>query len=105
MSLRSGNGSQLTSKRYEEYIRTSNIRCDKIHASTPEEDDHTESYFGRFNEDYLYVREFSRYDELNDYIERAVNNCNLVRPHSSLNFLTPEEFERRIKADRMFRKE
>lgn len=73
LSIRSDNGSQLTSRRYEEYIRALNISHDRAHANAPEEDGHVESYFGHFKEDYLYVREFSSYDEFKDYIEWAVN--------------------------------
>lgn len=97
LSIRSDNGSQLTSRRYEEYLRTLEIRHGTIHANTPEEDGHVESYFGHFKEDYLNVREFSSYGEFKDCIEWAVNDYNSVRPHSSPNYLTPEEFECRIK--------
>ncbi|MEM4104728.1 MAG: integrase core domain-containing protein [Thermoplasmatales archaeon] len=38
------------------------------------------------------------------YIERTVNDYNSVRPHSSLNYLTPDEFEERIASDNVFRK-
>jgi len=37
-------------------------------------------------------------------MEWAVNDYNTVRPHSSLNYLTPDEFEARIMKDKNLRK-
>ncbi|SIM84430.1 IS3 family transposase [Cuniculiplasma divulgatum] len=104
LSIRSDDGSQLTSHRYEEYLRSLGIRHETIHPNTPEEDGHVESYFGHFKEDYIYTRDFSSYIEFESYIGWAVNDYNSVRPHSSLDYLTPEEFECRIMEDEMFRR-
>lgn len=104
LTIRSDNGSQLTSRRYEEYLKSLGIRHETIHAHTPEEDAHIESYFGHFKEDYIYTREFSRYSEFESYIQWAVHDYNTVRPHSSLDYLTPDEFETKIREDEMFRK-
>jgi putative transposase len=103
LTIRSDNGSQLTSRRYEDHLRTFGIRHETIHPQTPEEDAHIESYFGRFKEDYIYSREFKNYQEFVDYVEWAVNDYNTVRPHSSLNYLTPDEFEARIMNDMEFK--
>lgn len=103
LALRSDNGSQLTSRKYEDHLRTLGIRHETIHPHTPEEDGHIESYFGRFKEDYIYSREFMSFEEFKNYIDWAVNDYNTVRPHSSLNYLTPEEFESRISRDSGFR--
>ena len=96
LRIRSDNGSQLTSRRFEEHLRTLGIEHETIHAHTPEEDGHIESYFGRFKEDYIYTRDFINYDEFQRYIDWAINDYNTVRPHSSLNYMTPEEFESAI---------
>ena len=58
LRIRSDNGSQLTSSGYEKHLRKLGIKHETIHAHTPEEDGHIESYFGRFKEDYIYTREF-----------------------------------------------
>jgi len=103
LRIRSDNGSQLTSSGYEKHLRILGIKHETIHAHTPEEDGHIESYFGRFKEDYIYSREFKNYQEFVDYMEWAVNDYNTVRPHSSLNYLTPDEFEARIMKDKEFK--
>ena len=53
LRIRSDNGSQLTSSGYEKHLRKMGIKHETIHAHTPEEDGHIESYFGRFKEDYI----------------------------------------------------
>ena len=103
--LRSDNGSQLTSRKYDEYLKSFGVYHETIHPHTPEEDAYIESYFGHFKEDYTYSREFKNFDEFSDYMDWAVKDYNSVRPHSSLNYLTPDEFESRILKDDAFRKE
>ena len=103
LRIRSDNGSQLTSMKYEDHLRTLGIDHGTIHPRTPEEDAHIESYFGHFKEDYIYSREFNSFDEFRDYMDLAVKDYNSVRPHSSLNYLTPDEFEERIAIDRAFK--
>ena len=105
LTLRSDNGSQLTSKEYEKYLKSLGIYHETIHTHTPEEDGHIESYSGHFKEDYIYSREFKSFDELSKYIDWAVLDYNSVRPHSSLNYMTPNEFESKIMEDEVFRKE
>ena len=94
--IRSDNGSQLTSRNYEKHLKTLGIKHETIHAYTPEEDGHIESYFCRFKEDYIYTRDFINYDEFQRNIDLAVKDYNTIRPHSSLNYLTPDEFESAI---------
>ena len=48
--------------------------------------------------------EFNSFDEFRDYMDMAVKDYNSVRPHSSLNYLTPDEFEERIAIDSVFKK-
>ena len=103
LRIRSDNGSQLTSMKYEDHLRTLGIDHETIHPHTPEEDAFIESYFGHFKEDYIYSREFNSFQEFKDYMNWAVMDYNSVRPHSSLNYLTPDEFEERISVDRVFK--
>ena len=72
------------------------IKHETIHAHTPEEDGQIESCFGRFKDDYIYTREFASFDAFMEYIELAVSDYITKRPHSSLNYMTPEEFESAI---------
>ena len=51
LRIRSDNGSQLTSMKYEDHLRTLGIDHETIHPHTPEEDAFIESYVGHFKED------------------------------------------------------
>ena len=72
------------------------IKHETIHAHTPEENGHIESYFGKFKEDYIFTREFVSFEDFRKYIEWTVSDYNTLRPHSSLNYMTPDEFESAI---------
>ena len=96
LRIRSDNGSQLTSSGYEKHLRRLGIKHETIHVHTPKEDGHIESYFGRFKDDYIYTREFARFEAFKKYMESAVSDYNTKKPHSSLNYMTPEEFESKI---------
>jgi putative transposase len=100
----SDNGSQLTSRKYENHLMTLKIDHETIHPHTPEEDAFIESYFGHFKDDYIYNREFNSLEEFKDYTDWAARDYNSVRPHSSLNYLTPDEFEERVATDSVFKK-
>jgi len=52
----------------------------------------------------MYTRDFINYDEFQRYIDLAVKDYNTIKPHLSLNYLTPEEFESAI-MNEDFRKE
>ena len=96
LRIRSDNGSQLTSSGYEKHLRKLGIKHETSHGHTPEEDGHIESYFGRFKDDYIYTREFVSLEDFRKHVEWAVSDYNTKRPHSSLNYMTPEEFESAI---------
>ena len=84
LKIRSDNGSQLTSRKFEEHLRTLGIIHETIHPNTPEEDAHIESYFGHFMEDYIYSKEFNSFDEFMDYMDMAVKDYNSVMSEASL---------------------
>ena len=94
--IRSDDGSQFTSHRYEKHLRTLGIMHETLHEHTLEENGHIESYFWRFKEDYIYTRDFINYDEFQKYVGLAANDYNTIRPYLSLNYLTPKEFETAI---------
>jgi putative transposase len=55
-----------------------------------------ESFNGHFKADYMWVREPATFAETTRIVDEAVFDYNNRRPHSSLNYLTPVEYERRI---------
>lgn len=71
----------------------------KTFIHTLREEDYIESYFGRFLKDRIYTMELVRFGDLRKYMEWAVSDYNTKRPHSSLNYMTPDEFESAILND------
>ena len=71
----------------------------KTFIRTLREEDYIESYFGRFLKDRIYTMELVSFGDLRKYMEWAVSDYNTKRPHSSLNYMTPDEFESAILND------
>lgn len=71
----------------------------KTFIHTLREEDYIESYFGRFLKDRIYTMELVRFGDLRKYMEWPVSDYNTKRPHSSLNYMTPDEFESAILND------
>lgn len=71
----------------------------KTFIHTLREEDYIESYFGRFLKDRIYTMELVSFGDLRKYMEWAVSDYNTKRPHSSLNYMTPDEFESAILND------
>ncbi len=62
------NLSQFTLSVFERYPKSLRTVHVTIHTNT-QNDDHTESYFGRLKDDYLYIREFITDDEFKSSIK------------------------------------
>ena len=87
------NGPQYISRGFRESMKLLGIRSEYIQKHTSEDNGDIESYFGRFKDDYIYTREFVSFEDFRKHREWAVSDYNTKRPHSSLNYMTPEEFE------------
>ena len=48
---------------------------------------------------YIYTREFVSFEDFRKYMEWAISDYNTKRPHSSLDYMTPDEFESAILND------
>ncbi len=66
---------------------------------TSEEDNQNESYFGRFKDGHIYKMEFINLANFTQQVEWSASNYNTQGLHSSLNYMTPDEFESPILND------
>jgi len=91
--LISDNGSQPTSKNYMKAY--SLLQITQIFASynNPKGNADTERVMRTIKEDFLWVNEFSHPEALRDGFTQWLINYNMDYPHSSLNNMTPCEFE------------
>ena len=95
--LRSDNGSEFVSKAILEWLEKSGIETALIDPGKPWQNGMDESFNGKFRDECLSLEWFRSRREAKVIIETWRRHYNEVRPHSSLDYLTPLEFIHRHK--------
>lgn len=91
--LRSDNGPEFVSRAILEWIAAAGIGTALIEPGKPWQNGTDESFNGRLRDECLSLEWFRSRDEARIVIEAWRRHYNAVRPHSSLNYLTPLEFK------------
>ena len=91
--LRSDNGPEFISRAILEWIAESGIATALIDPGKPWQNGTNESFNGRFRDECLSIEWFRSRAEAKVVIETWRLHFNAIRPHSSLNYLTPLEFK------------
>ena len=91
--LRSDNGPEFVSRAILELIAESGIATALIDPGKPLQNGTNESFNGRLRDECLSVEWFRSRAEAKVVIEAWRLHFNAIRPHSSLNYLTPLEFK------------
>ena len=91
----SDNGSQPTSKRFMEACSVLEIKQIFASYNNPKGNADTERVIRTINEDFAWIREFSSPFEFTENFKKWVDNYNNDYPHSSLNYFTPSEYEKK----------
>lgn len=94
LTLRMDNGCQPTSRAYQDALSTLEIAGEWTGYNCPEQNAHVERVIGTLKMDWLWIHECDTFDEAQALVDRAVSEYNREHPHSSLNFLSPDEFRR-----------
>jgi len=92
--LVSDNGSQPTSKKYMQTCSVLEIKQIFASYNNPKGNADTERVMRTIKEDFIWVREFSSPIEFTEAFKKWVEDYNTDYPHSSLNYLTPCQFEK-----------
>jgi putative transposase len=92
MFLRSDNGPEFVSKALLSWIVAQGIGTALIEPGKPWQNGVTESFNGKFRDECLSLEWFRSRAEAKVIIEAWRRHYNEVRPHSSLDYLTPNEF-------------
>jgi putative transposase len=95
--LRSDNGPEFVSKAILEWLETAGIETALIDPGKPWQNGMDESFNGKFRDECLSVEWFRSRREAKVIIETWRRHYNAVRPHSSLDYLTPIEFKQHHK--------
>lgn len=91
--LRSDNGPEFVSKAILEWLESAGVETALIDPGKPWQNGMDESFNGRFRDECLSVEWFRSLREARIIIETWRRHYNAVRPHSSLDYLTPFEFK------------
>ncbi len=92
--LRTDNGCQPTSRAFQNALDTLEITPEWTGYNSPKQNAHVESVIGTLKADWLWIEECENFDEAKALVTRAVEEYNDEHPHSSLAFLSPNEFRR-----------
>ena len=88
----SDNGTELTSKAILKWAADNNIQWHYITPGKPSENGFTESLNGKIRDECLNEHLFRNLNHARIILEEWRQDYNHVRPHSSLNYMTPMEF-------------
>jgi putative transposase len=96
--LRSDNGPEFVSRRILRWLADEKIGIALIDPGKPWQNGSNESFNGRFRDECLGMQWFRNRVEAVVLIEQWRREYNAVRPHSSLENLTPLEFARKVES-------
>ncbi len=95
--LRSDNGPEFVSRALLGWIVDQGIETALIEPGKPWQNGVVESFNGKFRDECLSLEWFRSRAEAKVLIEQWRRHYNAVRPHSSLGYLTPDEFAQRCR--------
>ena len=86
------NGTEFTSRALEAWAHDRGVKLHFIRPGKPNDNPYIESFNGKFRDECLNENWFISLDDARATIELWRTDYNQVRPHSSLDNMTPEEF-------------
>ena len=91
-AIRMDNGPEFTSRRFLAWCIDGKITANYIQPGKPVQNSHVESFNGRFRDECLNTNWFRNLFEARQRIAIWREDYNRVRPHSALDYRTPDEF-------------
>jgi putative transposase len=95
-SLRSDNGPEFTSRRMIGWVEEHKITLIHIQPGKPMQNGHVESFHGRLRDECLNAHWFRTLNDVRTTLEKWRQEYNCERPHSGLDYRTPEEFRQTL---------
>ena len=86
------NGPEFRSKQFSKWLNHNKINWHPIEPGKPYQNGYIESFNGKFREECLNRHWFKNLKEARKLIEEWRKTYNEIRPHSSLNYMSPKEF-------------
>ncbi len=95
-SITIDNGPEFTSNALDGWAYRNNVKLDFIRSGKPIENVYIESFNGKFRDECLNDNWFLSLEDARKIIEAWRQDYNALRPHSSLNNMTPLEFREKF---------
>jgi putative transposase len=92
LKIRSDNGPEFVSRAVDQWAYEQNLQWHTIQPGKPMENGYVESFNARFRDECLNENWFTDLADARSSIEQWRRDYNQQRPHSSLQYRTPEEF-------------
>jgi putative transposase len=92
-NVRSDNGPEFTSRRMRAWSEDSKVGLVHIQPGRPMQNGHVESFHGRLRDECLNASWFRTLNDLRCTLATWREEYNCERPHSSLDYRTPQEFK------------
>ena len=93
----SDRGSQYLSDEYKKRVLEAGGQISCSDKGSPQDNAFMESFFKTLKVEEVWLEEYESFRHADQSIAKFINSYNADRMHSSLNYLSPEEFERQIK--------
>jgi len=91
-NVRSDNGPEFTSRRMIGWAEEQKLMLVHIQPGKPMQNGHVESFHGRLRDECLNAHWFRTLQDVRQTLENWRQEYNYERPHSALDYMTPEEF-------------
>lgn len=95
--IRCDNGPEFISKKLAEWAESNQVELKFTQPGKPSQNGLIERLNGTLRRECLNLEWFENMVTLNEYIQEWWRVYNSIRPHSSINYLTPDEFEQQNK--------
>ena len=95
-NLRSDNGPEFTSRRMMGWVEEHKITLVHIQPGKPMQNGLVESFHGRLRDECLNAQWFRTLNDVRTTLEKWRQEYNCERPHSGLDYRTPEEFRQTL---------
>ena len=95
-NLRSDNGPEFTSRRMLGWAEDWKVGLVHIQPGRPMQNGHVESFHGRLRDECLNASWFRTLNDVRSTLASWRHEYNCERPHSSLDYRTPEEFRQTL---------
>ncbi len=93
--IRSDNGPQFISHKFEDACKELNLEHERIPFKTPNKNAHIESFHRLLEDECLSRYEFKNYAEAYEEVSEYIKSYNRVRIHGSIGYVSPMEFYQR----------